>query len=57
MSTRAQKGPLDDPTTVSRLANRGIGREDPWMLKALLDEGRLLGQKPQYPVDEDRVAA
>jgi len=34
-----------------------IGHQDLWMLKAVLDEGRLLSEKPQNPIDEDRVAA
>ena len=34
-----------------------IGHEDLWMLKAVLDEGRLSGEKSLNPIDEDRVAA
>jgi transposase-like protein len=34
-----------------------IGHEDLWMLKAVLDEGRLPSGKSQNPIDEDRVAA
>jgi len=34
-----------------------IGHEDLWMLKAVLDEGRLLSEQSQNPIDEDRVAA
>ena len=34
-----------------------IGHEDLWMPKAVLDEGRLLSEKPQNPIDEGRVAA
>ena len=34
-----------------------IGHEDLWMLKAVLDEGRLLSEKSQNPIDEGRLAA
>ena len=34
-----------------------IGHEDLWMLKAVLDEGRLLSEESQNPVDSGRVAA
>jgi transposase-like protein len=34
-----------------------IGHEDLWMLKAVLDEGRLSGEQSLNPIDEDRVAA
>ena len=34
-----------------------IGHEDLWMLKAVLDEGRPLSEKPQNLVDNGRLAA
>jgi len=34
-----------------------MGHEHLWMLKALLDEGRLLSDESQIPVDNGRVAA
>jgi len=34
-----------------------IGHQDLWMLKAVLDEGRLLSETSQNPLDEERVAA
>jgi transposase-like protein len=36
---------------------RIMGHEDLWMLQAVLDEDRLLSEKPQNPLDEERVAA
>ena len=34
-----------------------MGHEDLWMLKAVLDEGRLLSEESQNLLDEERVAA
>jgi transposase-like protein len=34
-----------------------MGHADLWMLKAVLDEDRLLSEKSQNPLDEERVAA
>ena len=34
-----------------------IGHKGLWMLKAVLDEGRSLSDRPQMSVDEDRDAA
>ena len=34
-----------------------MGHRDLWMLKAVLDEDRSLGEKSQLPVDEGRLAA
>jgi len=34
-----------------------MGHEHLWMLKAVLDEGRLSGEESLHPIDEDRVAA
>jgi hypothetical protein len=33
------------------------GHEDLWVLKTVLDEGRLISEQSQNPSDEDRVAA
>jgi hypothetical protein len=37
-------------------ASAGPSR-DPWVLKAILDEGQLAGEQPLIPVDYERVAA
>jgi hypothetical protein len=34
-----------------------MGHEHLWMLTAVLDEGRLLSEESQHPVDNGRVAA
>ncbi|MCJ7528256.1 MAG: IS256 family transposase [Methyloceanibacter sp.] len=34
-----------------------MGHRDLWILKAALDQGQLVGEKPLIPIDEGRVAA
>ena len=51
--TRAAAAALETERNLRKI----IGHEDLWMLKAVLDEDRLLSDESRNPVDEDRVAA